>query len=108
MNYYYHFLVNPASGSGRGKKAVERVQKIVKKHRFPHQVYVTKSPGDERTITRKLLKERLIPWDEVYLENGGFGRAIVPSGASTGSSEALELRDGDKERYSGKGVQSAA
>lgn len=35
MNYYYHFLVNPVSGSGRGKKAVERVQKIVKKHRFP-------------------------------------------------------------------------
>lgn len=44
---------------------------------------------------------------EVYLENGGFGRAIVPSGASTGSSEALELRDGDKERYSGKGVLKA-
>ena len=41
---------------------------------------------------------------EVYLENGGFGRAIVPSGASTGSGEALELRDGDKERYGGKGV----
>ena len=44
---------------------------------------------------------------EVYLENGGFGRAIVPSGASTGSSEALELRDGDKERYSGNGVLKA-
>lgn len=44
---------------------------------------------------------------EVYLENGGFGRAIVPSGASTGSGEALELRDGDKERYGGKGVLKA-
>ena len=41
---------------------------------------------------------------EVYLENGGFGRAIVPSGASTGSKEALELRDGDKTDYDGKGV----
>jgi enolase len=44
---------------------------------------------------------------EVYLENGGFGRAIVPSGASTGSGEALELRDGDKSRYNGKGVLKA-
>ena len=44
---------------------------------------------------------------EVYLENGSFGRAIVPSGASTGSGEALELRDGDKERYDGKGVLKA-
>ena len=44
---------------------------------------------------------------EVWLENGGFGRAIVPSGASTGSGEALELRDGDKERYHSKGVLKA-
>ena len=44
---------------------------------------------------------------EVYLENGGFGKAIVPSGASTGSLEALELRDGDKSRYGGKGVLKA-
>ena len=44
---------------------------------------------------------------EVWLENGGFGRAIVPSGASTGSGEALELRDGDQERYRGKGVLKA-
>ena len=44
---------------------------------------------------------------EVLLENGGFGRAIVPSGASTGSGEALELRDGDKTKYGGKGVLKA-
>lgn len=44
---------------------------------------------------------------EVRLKNGGFGRAIVPSGASTGSGEALELRDGDKERFDGKGVLKA-
>ena len=44
---------------------------------------------------------------EVYLKNGGFGRAAVPSGASTGSGEALELRDGDKERFGGKGVEKA-
>lgn len=44
---------------------------------------------------------------EVFLENGGFGRAIVPSGASTGSQEALELRDGDPQRFGGKGVLKA-
>ena len=44
---------------------------------------------------------------EVYTELGGFGRGMVPSGASTGEHEAVELRDGDKERYSGKGVQKA-
>lgn len=44
---------------------------------------------------------------EVRTDSGGFGRAAVPSGASTGAREALELRDGDKDRYGGKGVQKA-
>ncbi len=44
---------------------------------------------------------------EVFLECGAFGRAAVPSGASTGIHEALELRDGDKKRFSGKGVLKA-
>ncbi len=44
---------------------------------------------------------------EVYLDSGAMGRADVPSGASTGEREALELRDGDKSRYLGKGVQKA-
>ncbi|MBR3248786.1 phosphopyruvate hydratase [Candidatus Saccharibacteria bacterium] len=44
---------------------------------------------------------------EVWLEGGGFGRAIVPSGASTGSGEALELRDGDPKDFGGKGVLKA-
>ncbi len=44
---------------------------------------------------------------EVTLEGGAFGRAMVPSGASTGEREALELRDGDKGRYLGKGVSKA-
>ncbi len=44
---------------------------------------------------------------EIYTESGAFGRAIVPSGASTGEHEAVELRDGDKNRYLGKGVQKA-
>ena len=44
---------------------------------------------------------------EVILSSGDMGRAIVPSGASTGEREALELRDGDSERYKGKGVLKA-
>ncbi|OAJ72163.1 enolase [Brevibacillus sp. SKDU10] len=44
---------------------------------------------------------------EVYLEDGSMGRAAVPSGASTGAHEAVELRDGDKSRYLGKGVTKA-
>ena len=44
---------------------------------------------------------------EVYLEGGVMGRAAVPSGASTGEHEAVELRDGDKSRYNGKGVLKA-
>src|ERR1700750_3526160 len=44
---------------------------------------------------------------EVYLASGAMGRAAVPSGASTGAHEAVELRDGDKKRYGGKGVLKA-
>lgn len=44
---------------------------------------------------------------EVYLEDGSIGVASVPSGASTGMFEAVELRDGDKGRYLGKGVEQA-
>src|SRR6188508_3377871 len=45
---------------------------------------------------------------EVELENGAVGHAAVPSGASTGAHEAVELRDGDKKRYGAKGVLKAA
>ena len=44
---------------------------------------------------------------DVRLASGAFGRASVPSGASTGEHEAIELRDGDKKRFSGKGVLGA-
>ena len=44
---------------------------------------------------------------EVVLESGAMGRAMVPSGASTGAFEAVELRDGDKDRYLGKGVKQS-
>ncbi|MDR2963297.1 MAG: phosphopyruvate hydratase [Bacteroidales bacterium] len=58
---------------------------------------------------REILDSRGNPTIEVdvVLENGAMGRASVPSGASTGEHEALELRDGDPKRYGGKGVQKA-
>src|SRR5512142_3337812 len=58
---------------------------------------------------REILDSRGNPTLEVdvLLENGAFGRAAVPSGASTGQFEAVELRDGDKSRYGGKGVLKA-
>ena len=63
----------------------------------------------EKIIGREVLDSRGNPTVEVdvYLESGAFGRASVPSGASTGVNEALELRDGDKKRYMGKGVTKA-
>lgn len=58
---------------------------------------------------REILDSRGTPTVEVdvVLDSGAFGRAAVPSGASTGVHEAVELRDGDKERYNGKGVLKA-
>ena len=58
---------------------------------------------------REILDSRGNPTVEVdiRLESGAFGRAAVPSGASTGAHEAVELRDGDKARYGGKGVRKA-
>jgi enolase len=60
-------------------------------------------------VGREILDSRGNPTVEVdvTLEDGSFGRAAVPSGASTGAHEAVELRDGDKARYSGKGVLGA-
>ena len=61
------------------------------------------------TQAREILDSRGNPTVEVdiYLSSGVIGRAAVPSGASTGEHEAVELRDGDKDRYLGKGVQQA-
>lgn len=63
----------------------------------------------ENVIGREVLDSRGNPTVEVdvILESGAFGRAAVPSGASTGENEALELRDGDPKRYMGKGVTKA-
>ena len=63
----------------------------------------------EKVVGREVLDSRGNPTVEceIYTQSGAFGRAIVPSGASTGEREAVELRDGDKKRYGGKGVLKA-
>jgi enolase len=63
----------------------------------------------EKIVGREILDSRGNPTVEVdvFLESGAFGRASVPSGASTGENEAIELRDGDPKRYLGKGVSKA-
>ena len=62
-----------------------------------------------KIIGREILDSRGNPTVEadVWLEDGSMGRAAVPSGASTGEHEAVELRDGEKSRYLGKGTQKA-
>jgi enolase len=69
----------------------------------------TSVPVIKKVIAREILDSRGNPTIEVdlTLSDGSFGRAAVPSGASTGKYEAVELRDGDKKRYSGKGVLKA-
>jgi len=66
-------------------------------------------PNITSIFAREVLDSRGNPTVEVevYTESGAFGRAIVPSGASTGEREAIELRDNDKSRYMGKGVLKA-
>ncbi|MDF2844969.1 MAG: eno [Herbinix sp.] len=63
----------------------------------------------EKVIGREILDSRGNPTveAEVFLADGSMGRAAVPSGASTGAFEAVELRDGDKSRYLGTGVRKA-
>ena len=63
----------------------------------------------EKVVGREILDSRGNPTveAEVYLADGTIARGTAPSGASTGEFEALELRDGDKSRYLGKGVEKA-
>src|SRR5260370_31112513 len=63
----------------------------------------------DSVFAREILDSRGNPTVEVevVLEGGALGRAAVPSGASTGEREAVEIRDGDKKRYLGKGVRKA-
>src|SRR5690242_19211637 len=82
----------------------------------PHPLHGALQPAGARSMTaiidvfaRQILDSRGNPTVEVdvTLEDGSMGRAAVPSGASTGAHEAVELRDGDKSVYLGKGVLKA-
>ena len=77
--------------------------------RLPPVTTIAHMPVIEGVHAREILDSRGNPTVEVdvLLDDGAFGRAAVPSGASTGEHEALELRDGDPARYGGKGVQRA-
>lgn len=80
---------------------------MVKKYLYEEMYF--KMPYITDIYAREVLDSRGNPTVEVevYTESGAFGRALVPSGASTGEHEAVELRDGDKSRYLGKGVLKA-
>ena len=86
------------------KKLLKKVTKTVKPA-TPKNLL----PAIKLIVGREILDSRGNPTVEVdvTLRDGSFGRAAVPSGASTGSHEAIELRDGDKKRYGGKGVLKA-
>jgi len=84
--------------------------KIIRKNRRFYEQQKERSMSKITAVkAREVLDSRGNPTVEVdvTLDSGAFGRAIVPSGASTGEKEALELRDGDKRRFLGKGVQKA-
>jgi enolase len=77
--------------------------------RLQHRIMRTDMTEIVAIRAREVLDSRGNPTVEadVLLRDGSFGRAAVPSGASTGEHEAVELRDGDKRRYMGKGVLQA-
>lgn len=95
-------MSKPVSKSVKSKSAVKSSAK-------PAQKPVSTTPAISKIVGREILDSRGNPTVEVdvYLKDGAFGRSAVPSGASTGSYEAIELRDGDKKRYGGKGVLKA-
>jgi hypothetical protein len=86
---------------------VDRRPKL--KDRLEHHITRSKMTEIAAIHAREVLDSRGNPTVEadVVLESGATGRAIVPSGASTGEHEAVELRDGDKTHYGGKGVLKA-
>ena len=87
-----------------GNKGIDRQVNLINIKVFSNQIMKIKE-----IVAREILDSRGNPTVEVEvkLESGIIGRASVPSGASTGEHEALELRDGDKKRYGGKGVLKA-
>ena len=101
-----NFLTSIQSLAGQAV-AVDRRPKL--KERLQHRIARTEMTEIVQIRAREILDSRGNPTVEadVILESGALGRAAVPSGASTGEHEAVELRDGDKSHYLGKGVLQA-
>ena len=102
-----HQLLETIQSAAGEAVAVDRRPKL--NDRLQHRIARTEMTEIVAIRAREVLDSRGNPTVEVEvtLLEGGVGRAIVPSGASTGQHEALELRDNDKNRYGGKGVRKA-
>ena len=103
-------LLNTIQSTAGETLAVDRRPKLPPLNvRLQHRIARTDMTEIVAIRARELLDSRGNPTVEadVILESGALGRAIVPSGASTGEHEAVELRDGDKSHYGGKGVLQA-
>ena len=102
-----HELLTTIQNAAGQALAVDRRPKL--KDRLQHRIVRTNMTEIMEIRAREVLDSRGNPTVEadVILESGQLGRAIVPSGASTGEHEAVELRDGDKTHYLGKGVLQA-
>src|SRR5271168_4166377 len=100
-------LLNSIQSAAGEMLAVDRRPKL--NDRLQHRIVRTDMTEIVAIRAREVLDSRGNPTVEadVILESGALGRAIVPSGASTGEHEAVELRDGDKSHYGGKGVLQA-
>jgi len=100
-------LLNSIQSAAGENLAVDRRPKL--NDRLHHRIVRTNMTEIVAIRAREVLDSRGNPTVEadVILESGALGRAIVPSGASTGEHEAVELRDGDKSHYGGKGVLQA-
>jgi enolase len=100
-------LISSIGGIGGGSIRVDRRPTL--EERLDHQIVRSAMTEIVAIHAREILDSRGNPTveAEVLLDGGAIGRAAVPSGASTGEREAVELRDGDKEHYLGKGVLQA-
>ncbi|WP_430609410.1 diacylglycerol/lipid kinase family protein [Enterococcus sp. DIV0876] len=101
MKYDYHVIVNPASGSGQGKKVADRIKKILDKHHFPYQFYYTTQAGEERLNAKKLVDETLLPWDEAYLDNSDmhYPLLMVIGGDGTLHQVVTEVQQIEHQRF---------
>src|ERR1035441_4376034 len=102
-----HELLETIQSAAGETLAVDRLPQL--NDRLLHRIARTNMTEIAAIRARQVLDSRGNPTVEadVILESGALGRAIVPSGASTGEHEAVELRDGDKSHYLGKGVLQA-